>query len=87
MEPTFKKGFWETGKVFKEQPQNEHQLISDKKYKYETPKNWTYCIGWKKERGLMLYNYVTGRVKLDKDGCMILNTRTTRGLHKKLKVK
>lgn len=67
MEPTFKKGFWETGKVFKEQPQNEHQLISDKKYKYETPKNWTYCIGWKKERGLMLYNYVTGRVKLKMD--------------------
>lgn len=36
---------------------------------------------------IILFNHVTGRVKLDKDDFEILNTRRTRGQSKKLKVK
>lgn len=43
----------------------------------------------RRKRGdmIMLFNCITGRVKIDKDDFLILNTRRTRGHNKKLKVK
>lgn len=36
---------------------------------------------------IVLFNYVTGRMKLDKDDFMILSTRRTRGRKKNTEVK
>lgn len=41
----------------------------------------------RKGEEIMLFYYVTGRVKLYKDDFIILNTRMTRGQRKELKVK
>lgn len=44
-------------------------------------------MGHRRKRGDVLFNYITGKVKLEIDDFIILNKRKTRGPSKKLKAK